>query len=387
METSQRTRYQSISRNFDHDGFKSFFPDLELYWSSDPFYYNKEIADVFPIVRFKKITENLHCNYNETEPLRGSTDYDKLYKVRPLITELNKVYQSEACNSVIQSIDECMVKFKGRSSFRQYMPKKPIKRSFKIWASCDAKTGFLYQFEIYTGKDDSTENEGLGYNVVMRVCNNVPSNTLVAFDNFFTGCNLMEDLFDKNTYAVGTVRSNRKDLPDVLKNKKQPKAMKLAKHEFVSVTAEPITAIKWMDTKEVTVLSTAHQPRDVMMVKRTQKDGSRKEVLCPKAIASYTLSMGGVDLFDHFRSSYPISRKSRKYWMRLLFFIIASIINAYISYNDSHVATIHCHRDFRLRLARALIDNYTTRKGHAQQGIQFKNKKVVSLEFQKKYDY
>lgn len=174
---------------------------------------------------------------------------------------------------------------------------------------------------------------------------------------------------------MGTVRTNRKDLPDMLK-KKQPKPLRLQKHLFAVVTAEPITAIKWLDTKEVSVLTTAHKPRDIMFVKRTQKDGSRREILCPKAIASYTLSMGGVDLFDHYRSSYPISRKSRKYWMRLLFFLFdASIINAYIAYNCTHVGTtLHAHRTFRLRLTLGLIDNYTARKARVLQ-VPFKNKK------------
>lgn len=123
-------------------------PDMDLYWSSDSFYNNNEISRVFPIVRFKNITENLHLNDSSTEPPRDSPDFDKLFKLRPLITTLNKVYQDEAYDSSIQSIDECIVKFKGRCSLKQYMPKKPIKRGFKIWARCDASTRYLYQFEI-----------------------------------------------------------------------------------------------------------------------------------------------------------------------------------------------------------------------------------------------
>lgn len=110
-----------------------------------------------------------------------------------------------------------MVKFKGRSSLKLYMPKKPITRGFKVWARCDAATGYLYQFQIYSGKGDSVENEGLGYNVVMSLCNDLPESTLVAFDNFFTSCNLMDTLYEKGIYAVGTVRSDRKDLPSILK--------------------------------------------------------------------------------------------------------------------------------------------------------------------------
>ena len=36
------------------------------------------------------------------------------------------------------SIDEAMIPFKGRSSMKQYMPKKPVKRGFKICMRADA---------------------------------------------------------------------------------------------------------------------------------------------------------------------------------------------------------------------------------------------------------
>jgi hypothetical protein len=74
-------------------------PDMELYWSSDAFYNNPEISRVFPLTRFKKITENLHLNDSSTEPPRNSPNYDKLYKLRPLMTTLNEVYKNGAHNS------------------------------------------------------------------------------------------------------------------------------------------------------------------------------------------------------------------------------------------------------------------------------------------------
>ncbi|KAF9405770.1 hypothetical protein HW555_013630, partial [Spodoptera exigua] len=146
---------------------------------------------------------------------------------------------------------------------------------------------------------------------------------------------------DRSQPRVWEIKSETHEVP-LFEKRFKPKANDTHK-------TSPLT-IKWLDTKEVTVLTTAHQPLDTRIIKRTQKDGSRADILYPAAIASYTLSMGGVDLFDHFRSSYPIIRKSRKYWMRLFFFLFdASIINAYITYNYSHVPTLHGHRDFRLR--------------------------------------
>lgn len=40
-------------------------PDMDLYWSNDPFYNNAEISKIMPIKRFKKITANLHVTNND----------------------------------------------------------------------------------------------------------------------------------------------------------------------------------------------------------------------------------------------------------------------------------------------------------------------------------
>ena len=63
------------------------------------------------------------------------------------------------------SVDEAMIPFKGRSSLKQYMPKKPVRRGIKVWMLADAENGFVTNFEVYTGKKDAVE-KGLGANVV-----------------------------------------------------------------------------------------------------------------------------------------------------------------------------------------------------------------------------
>lgn len=351
-------------------------PDVNLYWSTDTFYRNPDIAQTFTQKRFKKLTENIHLNDNTKEPARDTPDHDKLYKIRPMITRLNEVFQTQCSQSSNQSVDESMVKFKGKSTLKQYMPKKPIKRGYKVWARCDAKTGYMYVFDIYIGKADenASSEEGLGYNVVMKLCQGVPRNTLVAFDNFFTGIPLMTDLLiKKGIYAVGTVRLNRKGLPEKLLPKNKLKKEKLEKHEFMYKTKAPVSAIQWMDTQLVNILTTAHNPKSVSTIKRTQKDGSKKDITIPTAIAQYTVNMGGVDHFDHFRASYPIGRKSRRNWLRLFYFMFdAAIINAYIAYIQIHKQSVHTHRDFRLRLARSLIDGFTGKKRTTS--IIFRNK-------------
>ena len=48
------------------------------------------------------------------------------------------------------SVDEAMIRFKGRSTLKQYMPKKLIKRGIKVWALSDAVNGYMSEFEVYT---------------------------------------------------------------------------------------------------------------------------------------------------------------------------------------------------------------------------------------------
>ena len=82
-----------------------------------------------------------------------------------------------------QSIDEHMCKFKGKSIMRQYMKNKPIKWSFKFWFRCGAKSGYLYEFDMYLGKKGNTEF-GLGESVVLSLCQKLKdTHCFVYFDN------------------------------------------------------------------------------------------------------------------------------------------------------------------------------------------------------------
>ena len=59
-------------------------------------------------------------------------------------------------------MDEAMVKYKGHTSLKQYMPMKPIKRGIKMWCSTDSHSGYLCDFNIYTGHHrDGVEKCGL----------------------------------------------------------------------------------------------------------------------------------------------------------------------------------------------------------------------------------
>jgi len=140
---------------------------------------------------FQKIRQAIHVNDNSTVPKRGDPNYDKLYKLRPLIDRINERFQSQCIQTTSQSVDEEMIAFKGRSSLKQYMPLKPIKRGYKVWLRCDSSTGYSYQFEVYCGKSpDQTTEVGLGNRVFTTLTESLSARDVhITFDNFFLHTN------------------------------------------------------------------------------------------------------------------------------------------------------------------------------------------------------
>lgn len=266
-------------------------PNIRLYWSSDPLFRVNEIADVMTCKRFEKIMKYIHLNDNQKMAKRGEPGFDKLYKVRPLIEGTKELFQNAAVVTNSQSIDECMIKFKGRSTIKQYMPMKPVKRGFKVWARCDSETGYLYEFEVYTVKKEGVTEVGLGARVVKNLSQSLidknVSNIHIAFDNFFTSYELMTYLYEHKIFATATVRSDRKQLPDFIK-RNDKKKMKLDKGKHKWRVNGNIGFFVWMDTKLVHILSSAFCPSQKTTCKRTQKDGTRKAINCPLGIVEYT---------------------------------------------------------------------------------------------------
>ena len=116
------------------------------------------------------------------------------------------------------SIDEAMIPFKGRSSLKQYMPLKPVKRGIKVWARADASNGYVSAFQVYTGKSGDTIEQGSGARVVKDFTQDLKdTHRHIYFDNYFSSVDLLLDLFRNGLYGYGTLRTNRKGFPPQLK--------------------------------------------------------------------------------------------------------------------------------------------------------------------------
>ena len=70
----------------------------------------------------------------------------KLGKVRPVIRILTEQFLQNYNPHYENSIDEAMMK--GRSSMKQYLSKKPVKRGFKVWVRADGVNSYVCEFEV-----------------------------------------------------------------------------------------------------------------------------------------------------------------------------------------------------------------------------------------------
>lgn len=121
---------------------------------------------------------------------------------------------------------------------------------------------------------------------VLNYCHpTVNTQRLVAFDNFFTTYRLMRKMLSDGLYTCGTLRGNRSGLPEMLINKK----LKLERGEFSFETKSGVGAVRWKDDKDATLLSTFHNPKDVVFVTRKMKDGSKETVSCQKWLEHTTI--------------------------------------------------------------------------------------------------
>lgn len=330
----------------------SRLPAIRCYWSSNCQLHNSYISSVMPLNRFFAILSHIHLNDNLSMPQKGEPNYDKLYKLRPLLDMLSENFIKFYKPSEKQAVDESMVKFKGRSTLKQYNPQKPIKRGFKIWVRAD-EHGFVCEFQVYTGKTANLVEKQLGERVVIDLTHQIISkNYQVYFDNYFTSVNLMIELKSKNILACGTVRKNRKGLP-----KKQINDKTMKRGDYESRTSyKGISWIKWNDNKPIQFLSNFHDPSIKTTVSRRQKDGTSIQINCPQATRDYNNYMNCVDKADQLKSTYEISRKSKKWWLRIFWhFIDVTVVNSFIIYKQNTPSTKMNLIDFRLKLVTELI--------------------------------
>ncbi|KAJ4947690.1 hypothetical protein JOQ06_009723, partial [Pogonophryne albipinna] len=130
---------------------------------------------------------------------------------------------------------------------------------------------------------------------------------------------------------VGTARQVR--LPNCnLEEEKSLKKKGRGSFDIRVETNHNICAVKWYDSRAVTLVSSFAGPDPVQIIQCWDKaNKTYVEVERPSIVATYNKYTGGMDLLDSFTAKYKFPMKSRRWYVYIFWHtIILAVINAWL---------------------------------------------------------
>lgn len=317
-------------------------PNIQMYWSTREVVETPIFGKVMPLKRFTQISRCLHFSNNVTH-----CNNDRLDKIRPIINYWNEKFNKIYTLNENISIDESLMRYKGRLIYKQFNPSKRARFGLKIYKLCEAKTGFCSKFKIYTGQDKTDITDSASENVVMELAESVVNKGYtLCIDNWYSSPALFLSLHKQKTNVIGTVRKNRKNMPKDLPINK----LKLGEH--VQKTCNGLLALRWKDKRDVYMLTTKHASVELTEVRNNQ--GRTK--LKPNCVIDYNKGMGGIDLNDQMLACFPIMRKYLKGYKKLFFYMSdMALFNTYVINKQLQNPGKQSYVNYRIDIAEAIL--------------------------------
>ncbi|KAH9636024.1 hypothetical protein HF086_005876 [Spodoptera exigua] len=295
---------------------------IEEHWSTNPLLNSPIYTTLMSRNRYTTILGMLH--FSEPRP-RHANDLI-LSKIITVVDDARQKFQSNFIPYKKLCIDESIVPFKGRLIIKQYIPNKRNRFGIKLFVLCDVETRIILDFIIYTGLETEIIRDadlGVSGSIVITFLQKYYfSNRQIYMDNWYSSPKLFISLLNRNIGACGTVKRNRKEMPEFKKLKKGERDVKYAPN---------IMALKWHDKKDVYMITTMHKDQMGPTEKIDRSTGLPK--MKPECVIDYNEHMGIIDLNDMMLSSLHSIRKVTKWYKKLFFHIIdLYLLNGYNYY-------------------------------------------------------
>ncbi|KAL0859819.1 hypothetical protein ABMA27_014003 [Loxostege sticticalis] len=257
---------------------------------------------------------------------------ESIFKIKSLIDLFNQSMSSIYYPSKNIAIDESLILWKGRLSFRQYLKGKRHRYGIKLYILADMH-GIILKIHLYAGSGDQLVG---GRNHVKKVVNLLMEQYInkghsLYIDNFYTSVGLAEELLNKNTYVTGTLRAKRAGNPNLIHNKLK------AGESCIMHNQKKIVVTKWLDKREVLLLSSEHDSNYKMTTSRRIRSVKYK----PAAQVEYNKYMRAIDKHDQLLSYYSCEHKTLRWYKKVIIHVIQTcLVNGYLLYrkiNNSNI--------------------------------------------------
>jgi len=116
-------------------------PTLRSYFSKNYILATPIFGSIISMNRFESICNYMHLNNNDhIGTYQGPS---KLFKIYTVLSHLNTKFQSLYLPGQNIVMDESLTLWRGRLSFRQYIPLKSSKFGIKSYELCESSSGYL----------------------------------------------------------------------------------------------------------------------------------------------------------------------------------------------------------------------------------------------------
>lgn len=336
--------------------FKSAHEDASSLWATDG-----TGRDIFRLTmslkRFLFLLSTIRFDDPDTRETRKAGG-DKLAAVSEVFNSfVNNCKSNYNCYRYV-TVDEMLVGFRGKCSFRVYIKSKPQRYGLKIMCLCDSKTHYMVNAFVYTGKNNKRVNPRHLAIPTLSVLDLVDpikgSNRNVTGDNWFTSLELLQELKNNKLTYVGTIRKNKREIPS----------------EFLANRHREVYSSIFGYTRDYTIVSyVPAKNRSVLLVSSLHHDQSTSRNLTrkPEIVDFYNDTKSGVDSLDQKCAVFSCNRRTRR-WPLAIFYAILNIAGV-----NSHVLLNFANRNLRMNrktflksLGISLIDEHMRRRYNNQ---------------------
>ncbi len=374
--------------------------DLAYYWNQKKDYPHWPVAKYVSLRRFQQISRYLKIN--RPGPLSDDQWYKK---VEPLATHFRKATTSNVYELPQNlSIDEQLVKFKGRSKHTIQMNSKAAGEGYKIYSLC-CSNGYLIDFKFSSATEKVAELEQYpGFSQSEAVVLTLAESLLARFprprpfyvlhlDNFFTTRKLYQRLYELGIGANGTAKAGS-GIPKELAYLRDAMTKQNDHGEWFNYVVGSVNCIAFCDSASKAMMTTVHDPT---MKEYTYFDGKKRPGASRKfavdaetadlanstnaakftcsapsapsnnqsqqylrklyALEHYNKEMGGSDNHAKLNSYYSVSQHyHRRNWLPLFYLLIdAAVTNVYILYKLGSKDRKLSHAQFQKEIAQSLL--------------------------------
>ena len=228
-------------------------PVSYMYFTTDKLFETPRFRSIISRDACVNLEKFIHFIDNESLP----ENYSKTAKIKPIFDYFVSRFQKLFTRDRDISINESLLLWKGRLSWKQYIPRKRSRFGLKPFVLCDAITGYVWNSILYSGKDtDGIEDGNADYHATRIVCSLAKSffnkKYCIDVDNWFTLVELCKVLKENGCDIIGTLQKDRKGLPiSVVKAK-----MKTGQRNVSYEHKLRVMCLGWKDKRDVFLMGT-----------------------------------------------------------------------------------------------------------------------------------